>query len=1678
MDERKQAIYEELLRRGVIGEDKRPLVDELARRGVIQPVTRDTAVMRGMDSPALRAAGTDAKRGVRPEYHYWRVRNNPKATQREIAWADEYKRRFGEPPVPPPTERDRFRPEYKHDVRQFIANAQAPIGPDAADAEQAQAEVAQRLAMARALPWYEKALLAPKAALHGAVSMIPNVLTPIGPETPESQAYRQAVEQLPVRERGIVLALEPATAYLQPDVARAAERQRAARSPWDIRNLPPAAANVVGEMVTDPLNAIGSVGRLGAAAFAGLAAKGGIEAMMQGRPYESLLSLLFAGMAGKHALTKPKASAGTSGRSVRGPSAKPPSDAALTRVQPSTVKEGVLLFDPVTGDAARVARVSASGDVVLTRGDKQAVVPRDVLDTYVANGTLRVQQANIPNAPAAGAAPPSPKLTRARALPKPPAPPAVADAVSPSTAQARSPQTKASALPAAPDKPATAPEARIGGREPVRGDIADTATTNPPAESLPPTVENLQRALDESIIATAHAEAKARERLAPERKAAEAEAAKAAKRDVEALLAEGKTEEAAQRKQEHLRELDDIAARFERAVSDDEDVKAAWSRVDVSREALSRALGVETPLEPLLPRPTAREMKEGMTHAEQELSPTQVGSVQSRIEGAGQSEATRVAERRQGAEAAREGATAQQAQEIARAADDIPLLRMDAPEGRLEISDPNVEPSITPGGRTAIAYRRRADGSIGDTYYALSDTMWERSSDGEAFRVSDEVRAAVEAAREAKRAAGPSPDEIADAKTALTEAKAELRRVKAEAKAEGAEPAAAAEAEPARGKRVRGEGKRRQTVTDKTPEDHLADAAESVEKAAKEVGGALNAGVPFSPTAFRHLVDAGLSVFKAGYTGFTAWASKMRDLGVRGMLRQVWSRVKAIADIHPPPADKAPAPDVRSVGERVADAATAVTDFVTGAARQKALDRRRAEVQMHEQALKEQATAERARRAEAVREARSQAKQLIDEARDSGKRMVAEAKTAAEKQAARAAAAELLAKARAQGDELKTRAQGIADAVKQGEVIDPTDAQPNSAQGTWTGRWENAVRKAIDAAYGVDTPDAHRAYGRWRQATARAQAVHNDMLLATWYRYSQRARSDARRQGLRFSDGSPVNSATVRKVWQELTHRGYDQPSDVRASRAAWLWQTYRDTVDGAYRQAAVDALGEKGRRFMGMPKPVTVFELSDMGPLPMTLADFLGGFRTFKSVVDASYLGRQGFMLMGRLLAGKRAGAVPMGLLKSLASFTSERRYEAVMAAARSRDYDPFYRKHGLSFRTLADESGLYLAQEGVRLRDVGGAEEIYVVAWPEQLGHGKLSGKPAGVPLRVLSSAIRGFDRLYSAGLDLLRLDVFDIGVRNLIRQGFNPIVHPEAFERLAADVNTFSRRGNISPSRWIGTSGMKLANLVVFAIRYRLSGYEMLGRSVGASGKVVSGTLKRAYLKLREGGDLSKDEAAAVAAAAEYMKTMMAGAALGIGLTAILYEALRRRYPDARVVLDPTHTDFLRVTVKGRQFEAIGGLTPTIRSVTRAVYNTKTTRAGSVEPLERYGGWVAPFLTSGSGYMVEGLSPAASVIEEATGPEGLDAARLLVTLAKPMAVQDVQDSMARAVQDGEPAAWGALLGAPSLLGFGLMTETDRRQDGALWRWKPKRSRQQGRARGGRPSRPRRPGGRTGVR
>ncbi len=57
----------------------------------------DPNMVRAMDDGTIRLWDTDAKRAITPVQHYWRVRSNKKATAAEKVWADEFKRRFGEP---------------------------------------------------------------------------------------------------------------------------------------------------------------------------------------------------------------------------------------------------------------------------------------------------------------------------------------------------------------------------------------------------------------------------------------------------------------------------------------------------------------------------------------------------------------------------------------------------------------------------------------------------------------------------------------------------------------------------------------------------------------------------------------------------------------------------------------------------------------------------------------------------------------------------------------------------------------------------------------------------------------------------------------------------------------------------------------------------------------------------------------------------------------------------------------------------------------------------------------------------------------------------------------------------------------------------------------------------------------------------------------------------------------------------------------------------------------------------------------------------------------------------------------------------------------------------------------------------------------------------------------------
>ncbi|NLI00666.1 MAG: hypothetical protein GX446_14360 [Chthonomonadales bacterium] len=64
---------------------------------VIRVVRKDPVLMREVPDDVIRSWGTDAKRGVTPKVHYWRVRGNRNAKPFEKIWADEWKRRFGEP---------------------------------------------------------------------------------------------------------------------------------------------------------------------------------------------------------------------------------------------------------------------------------------------------------------------------------------------------------------------------------------------------------------------------------------------------------------------------------------------------------------------------------------------------------------------------------------------------------------------------------------------------------------------------------------------------------------------------------------------------------------------------------------------------------------------------------------------------------------------------------------------------------------------------------------------------------------------------------------------------------------------------------------------------------------------------------------------------------------------------------------------------------------------------------------------------------------------------------------------------------------------------------------------------------------------------------------------------------------------------------------------------------------------------------------------------------------------------------------------------------------------------------------------------------------------------------------------------------------------------------------------
>lgn len=782
----------------------------------------------------------------------------------------------------------------------------------------------------------------------------------------------------------------------------------------------------------------------------------------------------------------------------------------------------------------------------------------------------------------------------------------------------------------------------------------------------------------------------------------------------------------------------------------------------------------------------------------------------------------------------------------------------------------------------------------------------------------------------------------------------------------------------------------------KSPADHLADAADAFAEAGRKSAGKAHVGV--DPAAYRDLVRGTVSLMKAGITGARDLIKRLPSLP-KDVALEIIAAAKAVFN--------------RETPHKLVELAKAAPGFVTGRARAQEIERRVAAMQAGKAQAQEGRRAAAASAREVVKQAQVAQRARVDEVRKHAYARVAAEKDPAKREALKQEADASVNLARQEAQQAVREAADVERARASGLVFDPDNAADLDT-GVWAGRWDRPLREVAAAVYGDKTPAYYDVVAKFDTESRKARDLHHDALVAARWRYSSEARAAAEKGTLKFIDGTEVNMGTVKAAWERVMKVPYSPPVGYRGNKNTYIWNAYRDAVHAAYSKAATDALGPKAAAKMVMPpKPVPFETAASHGqPLPMTLFDILGGLRSIPSSGDFSYLARQGWMPASRVLFSRKAGAVPEGMARAAYAAMGEQNYEAVMAKARNR-YVAELTPHEVTFADLVNDTNLYLAHDGMKHRELGSgaAEEIYPTNWPETLGHGALNGYPVlGAPSRAVSAWVRASDRLYSAGLDLLRLDTFEMAVRNLLKQGYSPKTDFRLFEQAAKLVNVTSRRGNLNVRSFPGTEGMKLANIFMFGPRYRLSGLEMIAKAA-TSAVTPRNPVSR-----------------------EYYKTLGSGAAIGLMMSALAVMALKRRYPDAKVNTDPTHTDFLRVTAGKRQWDLIGGMNLPIRDVVRTFYNIKTSRSGKSMPIAPYRGVLSAMTVGAGEHGISGFSPFARIVDRMTAQGPLDVATVLRDLATPMAARDVYESAKLAEKEAEPAWLGALLGAPSLAGAGV--------------------------------------------
>lgn len=265
-----------------------------------------------------------------------------------------------------------------------------------------------------------------------------------------------------------------------------------------------------------------------------------------------------------------------------------------------------------------------------------------------------------------------------------------------------------------------------------------------------------------------------------------------------------------------------------------------------------------------------------------------------------------------------------------------------------------------------------------------------------------------------------------------------------------------------------------------------------------------------------------------------------------------------------------------------------------------------------------------------------------------------------------------------------------------------------------------------------------------------------------------------------------------RQAWEKIQEvkAVAREAARLRSARkeSSQLWSQGIDVDE----QAILIRRAEHTKRIMDLrSKMAGEFKRVSQGPIARVLFGANGFFRAMMSSVDAP-LGRQGMYFMLTHPVRTFQSALPATL----------RGYAAVKQPA----------MNALEDSIQAHPRYAQAKSLGLDLTEVGGGDKDPLLHAEEQFGS----------PLAMKFPHVRLSEQGYTAGMNVIRLDFFDVFATALEADGYTIEENREAFEEAVGLVNKATGRGNLPEFIKQAT---KFSNFLFFASRYGISNFQML-------------------------------------------------------------------------------------------------------------------------------------------------------------------------------------------------------------------------------------------------------------